>query len=53
MTKLSELCCATISMKKELYNKEELKGVLPEELYSVCFGSNRTNQTTLNDVGDE
>jgi len=37
-TTLMEVCCAAIAMSpKELYNSEELKQVLPEELFSVCF----------------
>jgi len=38
-TKLLELCCVVISTNKELYNVEELKDVLPEDLFSICFGS--------------
>jgi len=37
-TKLYELCCLAIYENKKLFNVTELKDVLPEELFSVCFG---------------
>jgi len=35
--RLTELCCATIAMNKELFKVEELKSRLPAELFEVCF----------------
>jgi len=35
-----DLCCA-IANNKRLYNVEELRTSLPEDLFSICFGSKR------------
>jgi len=37
-TRLVELCCAMIATNKELYMVDDLEQILPEELYSICFG---------------
>jgi len=43
---LTEMCCAVISKEKEMYNAGQLKSVLPEELFNLCFGYQYVTTTT-------
>jgi len=36
---LVALCCDVMFVNKRLYDVEKLKDALPEELYTLCFGS--------------
>jgi len=51
--RLTELCCAAISAKEEMYNAEELKSVLPEELYALCFGCECKQEKAVTSITPE
>jgi len=36
-TRLVDMCCAVISRNERLYAVDELKTVMPEELFHICF----------------